>query len=120
VLGSGQSHTHYQNVKPNKWYNEELLFTTGNATTANSSLKGFTVHTMIVAHGMPYNDLTTQTQVSTGQVALDIVYTKQLKYYVIQQNFSTTYANNTLPTSFTVQEEIMNPGLGTRTGDLPA
>ena len=120
IMGAGQSHTHYQNIKPNKWFNAELFYQNGNTLSQNTALKGFTIYTMIVAHGMPYNDLTTQTQVSTGAVALDIVYTKQLKYYVLQENFTTSYATNNLPTSFGVQEEVMQTGYGTKVADIPA
>ena len=115
ILGSGQSHTHYVNLKPNKWIDGELV---GNGS---AWLAGYTMVTMIVVSGMPYNDLTTQTQVSSGQCALDIVVTKQHKYYVLQN--ATTQFNATvsrLATSFGVQEEVMQTGYGTKLADTPA
>jgi hypothetical protein len=120
IMGAGQSHTHYQNVKPNKWLNSEIFYSYGGANNASVALRGFTLCTMIVAHGMPYNDLTTQTQVSTGAVALDIVYTKQVKYYILSEEATTTYATNALPNGFNVQEEVMTTGSGYKTGDIPA
>ena len=115
ILGSGQSHTHYVNLKPNKWIDGELV---GNGA---NYLAGYTFFTLILVSGMPYNDLTTQTQVSSGQCNLDIVMTKQHKYYVLQN--ATTQFNATasrLPTSFTVQEEVMQTGYGTKLADAPA
>ena len=115
ILGAGQSHTHYVNLKPNKWIDGECIL------NGASYLAGYTMFTIILVSGMPYNDLTTQTQVSSGQCNLDIVATKQHKYYVLQN--ATTQFNATptrLPTSFAVQEEVMQTGYGTKVADLPA
>ena len=116
ILGAGQSHTHYVNLKPNKWIDGELV---GNGA---NYLAGYTMFTLILVSGMPYNDQTTLTQVSSGQCNLDIVMTKQHKYYVLQN--ATTQFNATasrLPTSFTSgQEEVMQTGYGTKLQDNPA
>ena len=115
ILGAGQSHTHYVNIKPNKWIDGELV------QNGTNYLAGYTMYTLILVSGMPYNDLTTQTQVSSGQCNLDIVMTKQHKYYVLQNatvQFNATASR--LPTSFTVQEEVMQTGYGTKLADTPA
>lgn len=115
ILGAGQSHTHYVNLKPNKWIDGELT------QRGSQFLAGYTMFTMILVSGMPYNDLTTQTQVSSGQCALDVVVTKQHKYYVMQNATTQFNAPGTrLPTSFTVQEEVMQTGYGTKLVDNPA
>ena len=115
ILGAGQSHTHYVNIKPNKWIDGELV------RNGAYYLGGYTMFTIILVSGMPYNDLTTQTQVSSGQCNLDIVVTKQHKYYVLQNATTQFNASATrLPTSFNVQEEVMQTGYGTKLADIPA
>jgi len=115
LLGQGQSHVHQVNLKPNRLVRGEELY------DANAYLRGLTYFCMVVASGLPANDSVTNTQVSTGAVNVDIVYTKQMQYTyntpaVLQY---IQYANN-LPTSFTVSEQVMDIGSGSKQVDAPA
>lgn len=106
LMSQGQSHVHRIKFSPNKVLNAEMTqYTTG-------SFKGLTCFQMIVAYGMPYNDVTTKTQVSTGSVALDVVVRKQYRYTFIDDVTTNYYVVNSLPGAFTVNENIMDIGTG--------
>lgn len=114
TLGQGQSHTHRIKYTPNRLVDGELI----NYNT--NGLKQLTCFTMAVAYGMPYNDSTTKSQVSTGATAIDFVVRKQYQY-TWQQDLDTTFSvSNNLVTSFTVGEDIMNEATGTATVDAAA
>jgi len=106
TLAQGQSHTHKVSFKTNKVIDGEFIQYEGNG------FKGLTHYTMLMAHGFPYNDSTTKSQVSTGNVAIDFISKIQYKYTWIQDVDTNYSVTNTLPTSFTVNEEIMDIGTG--------
>lgn len=76
-MSAGQSHIHRVKHKINCMIN-------------NTNITDFHYHhgisfvTLIVVHGMPYNDETTQTQVAVGDSALDIVCTKKFFYRALE------------------------------------
>lgn len=115
VLGQGQSHVHQITLKPNRLFKAEEI------EDGNDYISGLSYITLVVANGLPANDSTTLTQVSTGSVNVDIVYTKQMKftYCVNNQSQWSQYANR-LPTAFTNNESIMNIGTGAKSNDAPA
>lgn len=115
VLGQGQSHVHQISLKPNRLFKGDYL------QDSDAYLAGLTYCTLVVANGLPANDTTTLTQVSTGSVNVDVVYTKQMKYTYMVNNQSqwAQYANR-LPTSFTNNESIMNVGTGAKSTDAAA
>jgi len=106
ILAQGQSHSHSCYIKPMRVMNSELM------TDASLSLKGLSMWTMIVVNGLPQNDSTTKTQVSTGNCALDIVATKTIKYTWSSDTNNSYFYTNTLPSAFTVGENIVNIGSG--------
>lgn len=114
VLGQGQCHTHRVHYAPNKVIDGEYVQYDG------YGFKGLTCFTMLVDHGMPYNDSTTKTSVSTGNTALDVVWRKQYKYTYLTDNSNNYYVTNSLPASFAVNEDVMNIGSGTVVVDVNA
>lgn len=115
ILSQGQSHQHHVHYYPRRLIDAEYT------QYMQNGAKGLTCFTIIVARGAPYNDTTTKTQVSTGQVALDVVITKQYKYSFISDTTTTWFTSNSLPASFTVSESVMNEGSGAVTAsDTPA
>lgn len=106
ILAQGQSHTHRISFQPNRSMSEETL------NDIDYCVKGFTCFTMVVYHGMPYNDSLTKSQVSTGSCALDCVYKRQYKYQRIEDSISSTVGNNILAIAFTNNENVMDIGTG--------
>lgn len=106
ILAQGQSHSHTVYVKPMRVFNSEVL------SEASISVKGLSMWTMIVVSGLPQNDSTTKTQVSTGNCALDIVTTKTIKYTWSSDTNNSYFYTNNLPNAFTVGENIVNIGSG--------
>lgn len=114
TLGQGQSHSHRIRFAPNRTLDQEYIKNLG------PGAKGLTCFTMVVYHGLPENDSTTKTQVSTGQVALDCVWRRQYKYTYLPDYTTTWTTNNTLPAAFTVAENIVDIGAGSIVTDSTA
>jgi len=114
TLAQGQTHTHRVRFAPNKIIDEEVV------NNVSNGVKGLSTFTMLVYHGVPYNDLTTQSQVSTGAVALDVVTRRQYKYSWMNDSTTSFSSTNSLPSSFTVQEEVMDIGTGAKVIDSSA
>lgn len=115
VLGQGQSHVHQITLKPNRLFKGEEI------QDGDAYISGLSYITLVVANGLPANDSTTVSQVSTGAVNVDIVYTKQMKYtYCFNNQSQWSQYQSRLPTAFTVGESIMDIGSGTKTVDAPA
>jgi len=89
VLGQGQSHSHYINFKPRRVVNAEML--------ANGDIyfKGLSYSCMVVQAGLPLHD-TTNNKATTAPTATAAVWTKQLKYKVVNasQTVYTLVGNN--------------------------
>lgn len=112
ILSQGQSHTHIVSYKPNKTVTAEIL------KGGNQSLRGYTIYTMILAHGLPINDRDTKTNVSTGSISLDIVQTQDIHWTWMESNKARLTYNNQLPTILTEYE--MNIGKGAAEADTQA
>lgn len=111
ILVGGYSHLHKISHSCNRQISYE--YTNGNLSNA-TQFRGITVGSMIVAHGMPANDATTKTQVSTGEVALDYVWKKTYTYkYLEDAKSSVNVATNNIPAVFAVSESIISPASGT-------
>nr|WAE42322.1 MAG: capsid protein [Cressdnaviricota sp.] len=114
TLAQGQCHTHRVSFKVNKVIDGEYIQYEGNG------FKGMTHFTMMVVHGLPYNDSVTKTTVSIGSTAIDIVSKIQYKYTWIQDVDTTYSVANTLPGSFAVNEDVMDIGTGAAAVDSTA
>jgi hypothetical protein len=114
TMGQGQCHTHRVKYSPNRIIDGEYIQYNTNG------FKNLSCYTMVVQHGMPYNDVTTKTQVSLGSTALDFVFKKQYSYTWMEDKDTTYGTINSLPTAFTVNENIMNEATGTATVDTAA
>lgn len=76
-MSAGQSHIHRVKHKLGTMLSNQNI-------TDYHYIHGVSFVTLIVVHGMPYNDETTQTAVAVGDSALDIVCTKKFFYRAIQ------------------------------------
>ena len=114
ILGQGQSHCHYVNLQPNKIFRGEIL------QNSDFSFAGWTYYCMIVINGLPANDSTTVSSVSTGQANVDMVYSKQMRYTWSADAITNYYATQNLPTTFAVGQSIMDIGSGVKVTDAPA
>lgn len=112
LLSQGQTHVHRVHFSPNKIMDGEVI------RYASGAVRGITCHTMIQAHGVPYNYGSDTSIVSTGQVNLDVVYKKQYKYKCLQQNALSWNITNSL--TGLVNESIMDIGSGVKVTDTPA
>lgn len=63
-------------------------------------------------HGAPANDTTTKTQVSSGGFAYDVVSTKRYSATYVTDYSAGVFGQNTLPTTFTVNQSSMNEDTG--------
>jgi len=87
---------------------------------AGGAFKGTTVNCFIKHVGTPYNDSVTNTSVSSGQVNLDVIWTKTNQYRVINHEYYDYLRTNNIASSFAVAEEIMNDESGAKQVDAPA
>jgi len=78
-LSTGQSHTHRVTIKSGRTFSRDLL-------DDYNWFRGVSHHTFMTVHGMPYNDLTTQTNVAVGDTALNYVLSKKIHYRKIDDN----------------------------------
>lgn len=113
-LSQGQTHTHRIRFQPNRVIDYEQL------QYIPFNLKGLTCFTMLVAHGYPQNDITTKSQVSTGAVALDVVWRLQYKFTWMNDNDTNYSTTNALPGAFTVNPNIVDIGSGSVVTDSAA
>jgi len=102
ILSPGQCHNHTVNYAPNRMFSHEI-----STSVLSSSIGNLTVYSFMVFHGTPINDITTQTQVSTAHIALDVV--QKESYHFKYADINTGYASITqsLPTAFTVAGATM-------------
>ena len=107
TLEQGKNHVHRIRYTPNKVMSKEVI---NNSTGA--FISRFSIGVLVVIHGLPTNDATTKTTVSTGACAVDMVYKKQYRYtWVSDTNVSMSGANN-LTTSFPGGQDNVNIGTG--------
>jgi len=105
-LTPGESHRHVFNYAVNKQINAERM------QSGAWYWAGITHGTMAVAYGAPDHDATTVSNVSTGSVLLDVVYSKQQKYTFCNVAVSNTKYTTALPVLITernVNEESGTP-----------
>lgn len=114
TLGQGQCHTHRVKFTPNKIMDGEYIQYNTNG------FKGLTCFQMVVQYGMPANDVTTKTTVSLGNTALDFVTKKQYSFTWMADQDTSYSTTQSLPTSFAVNESIMNEATGAATVDTQA
>ena len=114
ILGQGQSHCHYVGLSPNKVFRSEIL------SNSDFSFAGWTYYCLIVISGLPTNDSTNTTSVSTGAASVDMVYSKQMRYTWSADAIDNYFYSQNLPTSFTNGESIMGIGQGVKITDAPA
>lgn len=111
TLAQGQCHTHRISIKVNRVFNRALL--------SNMDYLARLTHSLIVVtNGMPLNDQTTKTNISTGATVVDTVSMVRYVYQGITSNIS-TYAftdGQTAPaTSY-----LLDPGSGEPEADAAA
>ena len=83
------------------------------------SVAKFTCYTLIIAHRLPSNDITSKAVVSTGAVKLDIVTKIMYRYtYVAGTMTPITYTNNLA--AFPNGQDIVNVGSGAIGTDMEA
>lgn len=76
-------------------------------------LAGVTVGFLLMAVGAPANDTTTKSQISTAQVALDVINTRTYRYQCVEDTTDTIRnAQTALPQGFTVNQNTINLASG--------
>lgn len=99
-MAAGQSHSHKVKIGYNTMLSRDLV-------DDYQYFHGLSFMTVFVVHGMPYNAITTQTEVATGDCAIDWVKTQKIRYRSVDNNenmFGYTKAQN----SFSTAENVMN------------
>lgn len=104
VLAAGATHVHKARLEPNK------IVSSAYGRYTPYALKDVTYYCMIEFHGSPANDITTQTQVSVGVGGLNIIVDKEEVLKQLQKTTPTLQVTNSLPTSFTAGEQVVNMG----------
>lgn len=113
-LPSGGTHRHVITWRPNKILHNEVLnssvYTAGNAN--QGGVKDITVFTLIVIHGQPAHDSTTNTSVTISASALDVCHKTSMRYRYLQEVASDWTRVNNLGTSFAVGAQVVNDLVG--------
>ena len=76
------------------------------------ALKGLSRGIMFVTRGGIANDNTTKTQVSFAASALDVISTIEYTVYGTTETYKATLVTNSLPATFTVASEAIDPESG--------
>lgn len=103
ILGPGQTHTHNIHYELNRMYNHEKNRING---VASGPVTGISYHCMIVQHGTPVHDATTETIVTIGLSKLDIVLCEQLRFKKDDQGYPTNSLTTTLVTNATGEQMV--------------
>lgn len=103
ILGPGQTHTHHVHYAPNRVYNLEKLYAPGITT---GPLADLTVYTMIVHHGTPVHDATTETLVTLGLSKLDIVIMEEISWKQSVREYPFNSITTTLATNLTGEQMV--------------
>jgi len=111
TLAQGQCHTHRIYLKVNRVINREL-------TQDQFHLRGLTAHTLIVANGLPLNDQTTKTNISTGAVVIDMISMTRYVYQGIALNPSAYSFSDAQVAPATAY--LLDPGSGEPEADAAA
>lgn len=100
ILSTGQTHTHNVHYAPNKILDFEHSIMNA---ISGGGLAGRipTVWTMIVQHGTPVHDDTTETSVTIGASKLDIVIMETIKYKYCAVGYALNSITTTLATNLT-------------------
>lgn len=95
ILIGGQSHCHRIHIGKNE-KQSGVVIEDYEDTEDLTYTRGWAHCQMVVAHGLPYNDSTTHTQVSTGQVQLDMVWRQEYGFNLFQtsQRTNNIFVNN--------------------------
>lgn len=113
ILPAGGTHEHRVHYEPNRLINQEVI-------QESQNIRNLTHYTMVVIYGSPENDAITQTQVSIGPTAIDVVQTKQYKWTYVADVITNNAYTNSLPVAFTNFGEILQDESGTIVGDASA
>lgn len=113
-LAPGMQHEHTIYNRVNKHIKEAYW---ANSSQENDPYFGFS-SVLVIFSGSVQNDSTTDTQISTGLVDIDVMYQHQYKFYVVNPRIVTSYQANNLPTAFTVGEATWNVAKGEEEGHV--
>lgn len=108
MIHTGGHHVHTVYSKPNKVFNNELLL-----DSSANNCTGYAHYTMIVVHGFPLND-NAATTVTTANVAVDFVCSKEYTYNVVSPTNSQPTFGTSLVTTI-AQADIINDLTGATT-----
>lgn len=97
VLPPGAHHIHYCKARVNKTISNAWI-----SKTPATVLRSVSYALLAVCHGMPINDVTTTTQISTAAVAVDVITTVSYDYTYDAHDKQKLTSTNVLPTAFTV------------------
>jgi len=100
TLSPGATHTHYVNYGYNKHISQERIRALA-AATGNYPVGGISLYTVIICHGTPVHDDTTETSVTLGISKLDIVLKEYYTVRWLGQINNTNSITTTLATNLT-------------------
>ena len=103
ILGPGQTHTHNIHYAPNRMFNHEKSIING---VASGPIAYLSYHCMVVQHGTPVHDATTETTVTIGLSKLDIVLVESLVFKKSDQAYPTNSLSTTLVTNATGEQML--------------
>lgn len=100
LLGGGQEHVHVVTAHPNKVLDSTI------PEYSPYGIQGLTKYVMLQIFGMPANDSTTKTQVSTTATRTSYISNTTYRYAQPEETALTWNAGTQLPTSFTVGANV--------------
>lgn len=114
ILGPGDTHSHVVKYGLNKFVSQERIRSL-TVTNGNYPVGGISMYTVMIHHGTPVHDETTETSVTLGKSKLDVVLMESMRYKYIQQSFATNDIATSLGTGLTGEQMII--GVATETKD---
>ena len=99
-MAAGQSHVHRIKIKHGSMISRDMI-------DDYQYYHGLSFFSVFVVHGMPYNAVTDQTQVATGDCAIDWVRTQKVFYRAVDNN-ENMFGYTKAQASFSTAENVMN------------
>lgn len=99
-MAAGQSHVHKVRIKYSTMLSRDVV-------DDYQYYHGLSYCTIVVVHGMPYNAVTNQAEVATGDCAIDWVRTQKHFYRSVDNN-ENMYGYTKAQASFSTAENVMN------------
>lgn len=102
ILSPGATHNHIVHYTPNRLISRAQV-----ADTAGTGTRDLTIYTLVLFYGSPINAVSTQTEVTTSAISLDVVSTREYRMAYVHSNAQTIDFDDTLDRALSSAGAVM-------------